>query len=64
MPHLASASLAMTSLLHHCEDDRTKQSSQNRLPRLPSGSLAMTTKTIDSSRIYANTMAHKEILYF
>ncbi|GAD18103.1 hypothetical protein [Helicobacter fennelliae] len=48
----------------HCEDDRTKQSSQNGLPRLPSGSLAMTTKTIDSSRIYANTMAHKEILYF
>ncbi|WP_181811300.1 hypothetical protein [Helicobacter fennelliae] len=56
--------LAMTWQVCHCEDDRTKQSSQNRLPRLPSGSLAMTTKTIDSSRIYANTMAHKEILYF
>ncbi|WP_181894611.1 hypothetical protein [Helicobacter fennelliae] len=35
--------LTMTSLhSRHCEDDRTKQSSQNRLPRLPSGSLAMT----------------------
>ena len=37
--------LAMTWQVCHCEDDRTKQSSQNRLPRLPSGSLAMTTKT-------------------
>ncbi|WP_158413009.1 hypothetical protein [Helicobacter fennelliae] len=33
----------MTSLhSRHCEDNRTKQSSKNRLPRLPSGSLAMT----------------------
>ncbi|WP_146739931.1 hypothetical protein [Helicobacter fennelliae] len=55
----------MTSLLCHCEDDRTKQSSQNGLPRLPSGSLAMTIKTIDSSRIYANTKERvKNPLYF
>ncbi|GAD19785.1 hypothetical protein [Helicobacter fennelliae] len=31
--HTALQLLAMTSLLHHCEDDRTKQSSQNRLPQ-------------------------------
>ncbi|WP_181811294.1 hypothetical protein [Helicobacter fennelliae] len=34
--------LTMTEQVCHCKDDRTKQSSQNGLPRLPSGSLAMT----------------------
>ncbi|WP_258399800.1 hypothetical protein [Helicobacter fennelliae] len=34
--------LVMMRRVCHCEDDRTKQSSQNGLPRLSSGSLAMT----------------------
>ena len=42
--HAVLQLLAMTGQVCHCKDDRTKQSSQNGLPRLPSESLAMTIK--------------------